>query len=292
MVGNALLVLVKYAAGILGHSSALIAEATNSLGDIVVDLVVLLGFRVVAKPIDASHDYGHGKVETLLSTFCGALVLSAGIGVGLNGILSIRRFLLGDPLNRPGSVVLPALLLTIFLKILLYRYTSRQADRLESMALRAKAWDHKSDVLCSVGTLLGVGGAFFLGEPFRFLDPAAAVGVSFFIARTGLGVMRESVEELLEASLDGDEECRIQETLLAVPGVRDCHGLRTRKIGFATAIDAHLLLDRDLSLVAAHDIATEAEQSLCAAFGNHTFVSLHVEPLPEEGCDHQDREPG
>ncbi len=291
LAGNLLLVVAKALAGVWGHSGALIAEAANSLSDIVVDGVVLLGFRIVGKPVDASHDYGHGKVETLLAAFCGGLVVLAGLGVAWGGISSILRFLRGGELDRPGGVALAVLLLTIVLKAYLYRITLRGARALDSIALEAKALDHRSDVLCSFGTLIGVGGAFLLGERFRFLDPAAAVGVSLFILRTGIQILRESLDELLEASLDAEKETRITALLLAVPGVRDCHGLRTRKIGFACAVEAHLLVDRDLSLVRAHDIATEAETALCATLGEQTFVSLHVEPLPGEGEDHRDRMP-
>ena len=286
---NLLLTGFKYVAGFLGHSGAMVADATHSLSDLITDVAAVVGFRLVAKPIDASHDYGHGKIETLLTNLCGLFLLAAGLfilwGGGTNLYAALFR---GEVLPRPGFIAFVAAGISVVSKEVLYVYTIRRARELDSSALVAKAWDHRSDALSSVGTLVGIGGALFLGDRFRILDPLAAVVVSYFIIRVSLPLIRESLDELLEASLDEEREEQIRSLICSVPGIRECHGLRTRKIGCATAVEAHVMVDRSLSMVEAHDMATRAEQTLEEGIRGQLFVNLHVEPLPEPGRPHRE----
>lgn len=288
LVLNLFLTALKYLAGFLGNSSAMIADATHSLSDLVTDLIVLLGFRVVDKPPDSTHQYGHGKVETLLSAICGIFLLLAGMGILWSGIRNIFCFFKGYPVIRPGVVALLAAFLSIVLKESLYRYTLRKGKELNSPAVVAKAWDHRSDAFSSMGTFAGIGGAILMGENWRILDPVAAIIVSALVIRVSLGILGESLNELLEASLDREMKKRILSTFNSFPDVRDVHLFRTRKIGPYFAIEAHLMVDRHLSLVDAHKISSDIEREIHAVFGEETLITLHVEPLPEKGKNHVD----
>ncbi len=279
LVVNTLLTLFKYLAGFLGGSAAMIADATHSLTDLVTDIVVILGFRIVRKPADDTHDYGHGKVEALLAGLCGITLIAAGVGIFWSGTHSIWHFFTGQTIERPGLIAFVAAVVSVVSKEWLYRYTIRWGRELNSNAVIAKAWDHRSDAFSSVGTTLGIGGALFLGEKARILDPLAAVIVSFFIIRAAIPIMRECMDELLEASLCEERERELENLILSVEGVRGTHKLRTRKIGPVIAVDVHILMDETLSLVEAHEISARVERLLRESFGTGTYISLHMEPL-------------
>jgi cation diffusion facilitator family transporter len=280
---NVALTAFKYAAGFLGHSGAMIADATHSLSDLITDIVVILGFRIVSKPADHGHDYGHGKVETLLAAICGFFLLAAGAGIFWSGSCSIWNVLRGHPIVRPGVIAFIAAVLSVVLKEALYWYTLRAGRTLNSSAIVAKAWDHRSDAFSSIGTSVGIGGAMLLGERWRILDPLAAVIVSVFIVKVAIPIIRESLDELLEASLDHDCERRIREIIERSAEVSGSHKLRTRKIGTNMAVDVHVVVRRDLSLVDAHSIADRIEDDLRTEFGREMFVTLHVEPDAPSG---------
>ncbi len=288
LVLNAGLTAFKYLAGFVGHSGAMVADATHSLSDLVTDVVVLLGFQVIQKPSDQGHDFGHGKVETLLALICGLFLLGAGLGICWNALWSLQKVYRGEILRAPEGVAFVAAVVSVVSKELLYWYTLYWGKRLASLALVAKAWDHRSDAFSSIGTTLGIGGAILLGEEWRVLDPLAALVVSVFVVKVSLPMIRESVNELLESSLNEEEEGRIEAILRRPAAVRDVHGLRTRKIGFYVALEAHVLMSRHLSLVEAHDVATLIEKDLRRELGEHTLASLHVEPEPPEGESHEE----
>lgn len=279
LVINMGLTLFKYVAGFLGHSAAMIADATHSLTDLVTDIVVILGFGIVRKPADETHDYGHGKVEALLAGVCGITLLAAGVGIFWSGTHSIWHFYMGEPIERPGRIAFIAAVLSVVSKEWLYRYTIAWGRKLNSSAVIAKAWDHRSDAFSSIGTTLGIGGALFLGEKARSLDPLAAVIVSFFIVKAAIPILKECTDELLEASLSDEREKELETLILSVEGVRGTHKLRTRKIGHVIALDVHILMDDSLSLFEAHEISDQVERLLREAFGNGNYINLHMEPL-------------
>ncbi len=288
LVLNVVLTLLKYLTGFVGNSSAMIADATHSLSDLVTDVVVLLGFRVVGKPADKDHQYGHGKIETLLASICGLFLLMAGFGILFCGASEIVGLIRGEDIQRPGIIAFTAALISLISKELLFRYTRAGAERLNSPALVAKAWDHRSDALSSLGVLAGIGGAIFLGEKWVILDPLAALLVSLFIIRIALSIIGESLNELLEASLDKDMVDRIFQTIRSVEEVRDIHLFRTRKIGPYFAVESHIMVDRELSLVDAHKISNRIENLIHEIFGDETLVTLHVEPLPGKNSEHRE----
>ena len=276
---NLLLLIFKFIAGILGHSSAMIADAVHSLSDFVTDIIVILFVRISAKPADSTHGYGHGKFETLASAIIGCVLLGVGIGIFVNGAKSIIGVFRGEVLPAPSMVALIAAAVSIVLKEALYQYTVFKGKGLGSQAVIANAWHHRSDAFSSIGTLLGIGGAIFGGERWRVLDPLAAVVVSFFIVKVSISILKASLDELLEHSLPEEVEREIEQIILSVDGVSSPHHLRTRRIGNNYAIEMHIRMNGELSLCDAHHTTTIVESRLKARFGENTIVTIHTEPI-------------
>lgn len=275
---NFLLLVFKFFAGIAGHSAAMLADAVHSLSDFVTDIIVIAFVRISAKPEDQGHDYGHGKYETLATAIIGVFLLFVGFGIFWNGASSIYRFLQGDTLQEPGRVALVAAILSIIFKEALYQYTVFKGRKLNSQAVIANAWHHRSDALSSIGAASGIGGAILLGSQWRILDPVAAVVVSFFIMKVAVQLLIPCVDELLEKSLPAEVEDRILETILSFPDVTSPHHLRTRRIGSYCAIEVHVRMDGRISLEEAHRTATAVENKLKELLGKGTLVNIHVEP--------------
>lgn len=275
---NFLLLVFKFFAGIAGHSAAMLADAVHSLSDFITDIVVIVFVRIAGKPEDKGHDYGHGKYETLATAIIGLLLLCVGFGIFWNGASSIYTFLRGGQLESPGVVALVAALVSIVSKEILYQYTVIQGKKLNSQAVIANAWHHRSDALSSIGTAIGIGGAILLGDHWRVLDPVAAVVVSFFIMKVSVRLLIPCVDELFEKSLPEDVEKEIEQTVLSFPGVSQPHHLRTRRIGNYYAIELHVRMDGKITLEEAHSTATAIENKLKEMFGKGTHVGIHVEP--------------
>lgn len=276
---NALLVAVKFVAGIVGRSSALVADAVHSLTDFISDIVVLIFVRISGKPRDAEHEYGHGKFETLATMIIGVLLIGAGIGLLINGAKQVCDSLNGTVLPEPTWIALAVAFISIVSKEILYRYTVKEGRKLNSDAVIANAWHHRSDAISSLGTMVGIGGAMFFGERWRILDPLAAVVVSFFIIKAGYDITKPAINELLEASLPKEQTDEIMKIIRSVDGVKGLHNLRTRKIGNAIAIDVHAKMDDELRLTEAHEIASRIEQAIRERFGDESMINVHMEPL-------------
>ncbi|MFV0544924.1 MAG: cation diffusion facilitator family transporter [Bacteroides sp.] len=277
-VVNLLLLVLKFAAGVLGHSAAMIADAVHSLSDFVTDVIVILFVRISNKPQDEEHDYGHGKYETMATAIIGVLLIGVGLGIFWNGASAIYAFYKGEPLSSPGYIALIAALLSIVSKELLYQYTVKVGKRLKSSPVVANAWHHRSDAFSSIGTALGIGGAVLLGADWSVLDPIAAVVVSFFIVKVALQLFIPCMEELLEKSLPQEVEKDIEGILLSFPEVSEPHHLRTRRIGSYCAIEVHIRMDGKIVLEEAHSVTVAIEQRLREMFGQRTLINIHVEP--------------
>lgn len=277
-VVNVVLLLFKFVAGILGHSAAMVADAIHSLSDFVTDVVVLFFVRVSAKPKDRSHDYGHGKYETLAMTLIGVALFVVAIGIIYSGTTKIISWANGDTLETPGMLALWAALLSIGLKECIYRYSMTKARELNSQAVEANAWHHRSDALSSAGTALGIGGAIFLGQRWTVLDPIASVVVGAFIVKVSVDLLRDGIGDLMEQSLPDAVEEEILHLVASLPGDIKPHDLCTRRLGNHYAIELHILMDGDVSLLEAHDKASEVEDLLRDHYGEETHVAVHVEP--------------
>lgn len=275
---NVLLTVFKFVAGILGHSAAMTADAIHSLSDLLTDAVVLLFVRISGKPEDHDHDYGHGKYETLATTIIGLALAAVAVGIGWKAVEALLFWYGGGTLEAPGMLALWAAVVSIVLKELVYRYTVHRGKTLNSPALQANAWHHRSDALSSLGTLAGIGGAILLGNRWTVLDPLAGLVVSLFILRVAWKLLKGSFNELLEASLPDEIEKEILEVVTSFPDVSDPHHLRTRRIGSRYAIELHIRMDGAMPLAASHARTCEIEQALKARFGERTHITLHVEP--------------
>lgn len=280
-VMNVLLLLFKFVAGIAGNSAAMVADAVHSLSDFVTDVVVLVFVHISGKPEDKSHEFGHGKFETLAQTLIGFMLLAVSVGIVYGGLAKIATWLNGEQLKAPGMLALWAALLSIVLKEGVFHYTMRKAKQLDSQAVEANAWHHRSDALSSIGTALGIGGAIFLGQRWTVLDPLASVIVGLFIVKVAVVLLRGGIGDLTEQSLPDEVEQEMLRLAASVPGVEEPHDLRTRRIGSHYAIELHILMDADISLRQAHDKASEVENLLKKHYGEETHVIVHVEPLPD-----------
>jgi cation diffusion facilitator family transporter len=276
--GNAALLTFKFIAGVLGNSSAMIADAVHSLSDFVTDLLVLVFVSISAKPQDQSHDYGHGKFETIASFLIGLALVAAATGIVVAGIMKLMAWLNGEQLEAPGWIALWAALLSILLKEAVYRYSMIKARQLNSQAVEANAWHHRSDALSSIGTAIGIGGAIFLGQRWTVLDPVASVIVGLFIVKVSIDLLRNGIGDLMEQSLPDEVETEILQLAASVSGIEEPHDLRTRRIGNHYAIELHILMNGNVTLNEAHEKASEVEELLRLHYGDETHVVVHVEP--------------
>ena len=261
----------------------MIADAVHSLSDLVTDAVVIVFVKLSNKPQDEDHDYGHGKYETLATSIVGLSLLFVGVLILYNGVEKIYAAIQGETLQQPGIVALFAAVVSIMLKEWTYQFTVSVGKKVNSQAVIANAWHHRSDALSSIGTAIGISGAIFLSDKWVVLDPIAAVIVSLFIMRTAWLLMKQASDELLEKSLPKDIEQEIISIVEEEEGVTGIHNLRTRRIGSLIAMEMHLRMPGDTLLYVAHQHTSRIERRLRRRFGKGTLISIHVEPIKVEG---------
>lgn len=275
---NVVLTVFKILAGVLGRSSAMIADGVHSLSDLLSDVVVLVFTRISSKGQDRDHSFGHGKFETLATLIISILLVAVGANLLSSGVRNIIGVINGEILERPGYVALVAAVVSIVAKEIIYHATVRTGRKTGSTAVIANAWHHRSDAFSSVGSLIGIGGALVLGDKWTVLDPLASCVISVAIIVVAVKMAMPSLAELLEASLPEEIEDEILATASSVEGVNDVHELKTRRNGMSFIIDAHIAVDPDISVVEAHDIATNVENALKERYGRETQINIHVEP--------------
>ncbi len=276
---NAILSIAKILAGFFGHSAAMIADGIHSVSDFVTDIIVLVFVKISAKGSDGSHRYGHGKFETFATFLVSFALLAVGFMILFKGITSIISILRGDLPQTPTSLALIAAFVSIVVKELLFRYTRHVGRSINSQAVIANAWHHRSDAFSSIGTLIGIGGAILLGGKFIILDPIASTVVSVFILRVAFQIGMPSINELLERSLPVETEKQIVGIIMETEDVKSYHKLKTRKIGNNIAVDVHVQLPKEISFIASHEVATSIERRLRSQFGAQTQINIHTEPV-------------
>jgi len=279
---NLVLSVLKIIAGISAKSAAMIADGVHSFSDFITDAFVLIFIRISGREKDKDHHYGHGKYETFATLLISIALILVGIGIFWNGVTMVLEVLQGKELQQPGYIALIAAIASIIIKEGLYWYTFIQGKKIENNAVIANAWHHRSDALSSVGTTLGISGAIFLGAQWRILDPLAGMIVSFFILKVALELGKPSMHELLEQSLPESTEKEIISIVESHPDICFQHNLKTRRIGNVIAIDIHIKLDRTISFVRSHDVATEIEVLLRERFGEKTITNIHTEPCKQD----------
>lgn len=273
---NLLLSIIKVVIGIIGNSQALVADGVHSLSDLVSDVMVLYATKHGGKDADDDHPYGHGRIETIITVAVGILLIAVAIGISAD---AVNRLFHPEQLSSPGMIVLFAALISIFSKEGLYHYTLKVATRIRSNLLRANAWHHRSDALSSVVVLVGVMGTM---AGLDYLDAIAAIGVSLMVAKAGVELSWESIEELIDTGLKQDEVDAIKQTIQRVEGVRAMHRLRTRKMGANAIVDVHILVDPRLSVSEGHHIADRVESKLYEQIEDISDVTIHIDPENDE----------
>ena len=277
-VANLLLLGFKFIAGTVGHSGAMLADAVHSLSDFLTDVVVLIFVGISAKPQDRSHDFGHGKFETIATLFIGLALVAAAIGIVVSGAGKLAAWLQGEDLPSPGMMALWGALVSIAVKEILYQYTARKGRKLESKAVLANAWHHRSDALSSIGAAIGIGGAILLGNRWTVLDPLASIVVGAMLVKVAWDLLAPSIGELTEQSLPDGTEQEMIGLIESVEGVCQPHNLRTRRIGNRIAAEVHIRLDGSLSLNEAHEKASAIERLFKERFGENAHIIIHMEP--------------
>lgn len=276
---NFILTIGKIIAGVVGHSTAMIADGIHSLSDFITDVIVIVFIKISGKEKDKGHHYGHGKFETFATMLISFVLIIVGLGILITGAGKIIDSLKGELIEQPGFIALYAALISIVFKEGLFWYTKIEGKKLNSQAMMANAWHHRSDAFSSVGTALGISGAILLGERWHILDPIAGVIVSFFILKVAWDIAKPSIDELLDSSLPETTEKELEEMITGTKGVEYFHNLKTRKIGEMISIEVHIKVDNNMTVEISHQIATEIEKTVRKRFGERTNVIVHVEPF-------------
>lgn len=278
MAINAVLTVFKLIAGVVGKSSAMVADGVHSLSDFISDIVILVFLKISGKGRDKDHDFGHGKFETMATFILSIILLIVAAEILSNGIEKILNVLRGEQISRPSIIALVAAAVSIVAKEFCYWITVKVGRKVNSPAVIANAWHHRSDALSSVGSLIGIGGAIFLGNRWVILDPIMGCVISIVIFVVAIKMALPAMKELLDISLPEETENEIESIASAVPGVTNVHNLKTRQNGPSVIIEAHIMVDHNISIVEAHHISTEVEERLTEHFGRETQINIHIEP--------------
>ncbi len=268
---NFLLTAAKYLAGFAGRSQALVADATHSLGDLLTDFVTLWGLKYGRMPKDWNHPFGHGKIETLASSVIGMGLLCVGAIVGWSGIMKAFH----GAYEVPTLPALCVAVVTGLSKEILFRYTYFYGQKINSKAVLANAYDHRSDAWSSLAAVIGIGGAM-MGWPI--LDPLAAAVVSLFILKTGFTITMEAAFELAETSVSESVLKKINEVTMHAQGVVRVGDIRARAMGPSMAVEIDILVDPDLSVRQGHAICEQVEKEIQHHLGDVGSISVHVGP--------------
>ena len=275
IIGNVILSLFKFLAGIFGHSSAMVSDAIHSLSDVLATFIAWLGIRLSMQAPDREHPYGHERLECVASLLLGAILFGTGLMIGLSGLKTI---LAGhyEELQSPGSVALIAAIVSIATKEGMFWYTRHYAKVLNSAAFMADAWHHRSDALSSIGSLIGIGGAM-LGFPI--LDPLASVAIAVCIIKVAYDILKDAVSKMLDTACSSEYEKKLADFISAQDGVDRLDVLHTRMFGNKIYIDAEISVDGDKSLTDAHEIAESVHTQVEKHFDNIKHIMIHVNPM-------------
>ena len=270
-IGNLGLAALKGAAGVLANSSAMIADAVHSASDIFASLFVYISLKIAQKPADEDHPYGHGKAEVISTLIVGMMLAGAGIQIIATAFTVIR----GGNIQPPGNLAVYAALFSIVIKELMYRFTHAAGVRSNSPATIANAKDHRSDAFSSVAALAGIMGAKL---KYPVLDPVAGIIVALFIFKMSYDIVMDALGQIMDITPGQEMIDQIKQLSLVVNGVRSVHGIRVRRSGAVYFIDLDIVVDPEISVKQAHDIADQVRDMLFAHMANINEVRVHVDP--------------
>lgn len=274
IVVNLFLSAIKFAAGILANSGAMVSDAVHSASDVLSTFVVMIGIKISGQAADEKHQYGHEKLECVVAVFLAAILAVTGLGIGYEGIGRIEKALNGE-LPAPGILALVAAIVSIGVKEWMYWYTRNSAKKIKSPSLMADAWHHRSDALSSIGSLIGVGGAI-LG--FRILDPLAAVVIAVIILKVSYDIAKDAVEKMVDVACDESTVEAIRKIIHEEEGVLKIDSLKTRMFGAKFYVDVEVAVDGDLTLQEAHTIAEKVHDRIEENFPEAKHCMVHVNP--------------
>lgn len=269
---NVILTFIKILGGILGKSNAMIADGLHSASDIISSIGVLIGNKIAKTPNDKEHNYGHEKAETLVSFLLSMLLIGVALKISLNGVNSLLHL---EDVQVPTFLPLIISVISIGIKEYQYRITIKVANKINSPSLKADAWHHRSDALSSVAAFIGIGGSL-LG--FKALDPIATVIVGLFVAKVGLDIFKDAINELMDYSIDEKYESQIISIANCTDGVLNIGELRTRKHGSVAYVDLTICVNKDLTVLQGHEIANKLEISILEELQIVKGITVHVEP--------------
>lgn len=273
IITNVGLSVLKMAAGFMAHSSAMISDAVHSLSDVLSTVVVMIGIHISSKESDQEHQYGHERFECVASIILAVMLALTGAGIGYSGI---RTIIYGSgALKEPGIFAFIAAVISIIVKESLFWYTKNGADKINSGALRADAWHHRSDALSSVGSLLGIGAAR-LGYPI--FDPLAGILICLFIFKAAYDIFKDAVDKMVDASVEDSVIEEMKTVILRQDGVLGIDDIRTRMFGSRYYVDVEISADAGQSLEEAHAIAHRVHDVIEDQFKEAKHVMVHVNP--------------
>ena len=275
IIGNIVLSLFKFFAGIIGHSSAMVSDAIHSLSDVFATFIAWLGIKLSMQAPDKEHPYGHERLECVASLLLGAILFGTGLMIGLSGLKTIFAGHY-ENLQAPGAVALVAAVVSIATKEGMFWYTRYYAKVLNSAAFMADAWHHRSDALSSIGSLIGIGGAM-LGFPI--LDPIASVVIAICIIKVAFDILKDAVSKMLDTACSDEYEQKLSDFISSQEGVDRIDMLHTRMFGNKIYIDAEIAVDGDKSLTEAHAIAEHVHHQVEKNFDNIKHIMIHVNPM-------------
>lgn len=272
---NLMLSIFKLIAGLLASSGAMISDAIHSASDVFSTIIVIIGVKISGKASDEDHPYGHDRFECVASIILAILLGVTGVGIGLTGVqkLTAGHY---DTLAVPGVLALAAAVISIVVKEIMYWYTRNAAKKINSGALMADAWHHRSDALSSIGAFVGIFGAR-LGYPI--LDPIASIVICVMIAKASIDIFRDAIDKMVDHSCDAKTEEFMKREILKVPGVRRVDLLKTRLFGSKMYVDIEIAADGSISLFDAHDIAENVHHTIENKFKDVKHCMVHVNPI-------------
>ena len=270
---NFLLSALKLLAGLLAQSGAMVSDAVHSASDVFSTVIVMIGVKAAGKASDKEHPYGHERMECVAAIVLAAVLLCTGLFIGYEGIQKIRT---PENLTVPGVLALAAAAVSILVKEGMYHYTKKAAEKIQSEALRADAWHHRSDALSSVGALVGIAGAR-LGLPI--LDPIASLLICLMIGKAAVDIFRDAVKKMVDERCDEETESAIRGKAMEQEGVEQVDSLLTRKFGNRVYVEMEIAVDGDLTLTKAHEIAETVHDEIEKSFPQVKHIMIHVNPF-------------
>ncbi len=265
------LTIFKIVAGVLGQSSAMIADGFHTLSDIISSIVVFFGLKIASKKADKKHPYGHDKYELIFSKVLSSLLIITGLVIGYE---SFNKLIAKD-FSKPGSIAIFAAVLSIIVKEIMFRFTIKTAKEIKSLSLEADAWHHRSDVYSSIATFLGILGARY-GYPI--LDPILALVVALLIIKVGLDIYMESVSGLVDEAADKEMIENIKDCVLSIEEIKEFEDLKTRKFGSKVYIDIDIKVDGQMTVEEGHEIAKKLHDKVEEKYSDVKHIMVHVEP--------------